>query len=58
MSEEEQNELFKKAFANTLRKLAKEYIELCLTEAYNKEETKLPIEYMEQVQIYLEGDKE
>lgn len=35
-----------------------EYIKLCLTEAYNEEETKLPIEYMEQVQIYLEGDKE
>lgn len=42
---------------NTIDK-AIEYIKLCLTEAYNEEETKLPIEYMEQVQIYLEGDKE
>lgn len=43
---------------HSIIKEVREYIELCLTEAYNEEETKIPIEYMEQVQIYLEGDKE
>lgn len=44
---------YKKRIDKTL-----EYIKLCLTEVYNEEETKLPIEYMEQVEIYLEGEKE
>ncbi len=64
MSEEEQNELFKKAFANTLRKLAEEPEELFdndkLQKKYNnllKEQIKLKHELQQKENIIKEVHK-
>ena len=65
MSEEEQNELFKKAFANTLRKLAEEPEELFdndkLQKKYNnllKEQIKLKQELQQKENIIKEVREE